>query len=101
MAPPKTTPSAASSEARIRPNARGADWWTSYPENMKLKALEMIEKGEDKKYFEKKLYREFMILVADTIFSDRWLNYLEIPVPVEFPLLSVLLRNLLVRSCLN
>ena len=39
---------------------------------MKLKAIEMIEKGEDKKHVEKKLYREFKILVADTILSDRW-----------------------------
>ena len=72
MAPPETTPPVALSEARKRPNARGADRRTRYPGKMKLKAIEMMEKGEDRKHVEKKLYREFKISVADTTLSDWW-----------------------------
>ena len=71
MASPKTS-QAGAREVRKGPNARGADRLTRYPGKMKLRTIEMMEKGEDWKQVERKLYREFKISVAETTLSDWW-----------------------------
>ena len=71
---PKPTQVSAPIEPNKRSKARGADRRTRYPGKMKLKAIEMMEKGEDRKEVEKKLYKEFKISVRNSTLSDWWVG---------------------------
>ena len=71
---PKPTPGAGSTAAKEKKKPRGAERRKRYPAAMKRKAIDMMERGVDRKEVERECYKQFKIEVADSTLSDWWVG---------------------------